>query len=397
VFEAFAELDYRRFWFTQFVSNLGSWMQVVAQGWLVYRLTDSPFLLGFVGFANSIPTLFLMLPGGVVADHFDRRRVVSLSQWAQALSALFLAVAIRTNQITVWQIIAATFAVGVAISFSAPAWQAMVVDLLDDRGRLPNAIAMNSLQFNLSRALGPLIAGVTLAAWGSFWCFLFNAVSFLPLIFVLGKLKQRQQPLAATGAILTRLADGLRYVRTQRVVLLLLVVVAAASLFGYAYVALMPMVARSLFGHDDAQGLAVLMGGMGAGALTGSLTLAFRMPPPGAILRSILAGITLLGVGLCAIGWVRAEPLVVAILFLCGAAGVYSVALCNTSIQQRIPDDMRGRVLSMYTFAFFAFVPFGNLLGGIMAERWGYAVAFAVFGVALLLSVGAVAAAIRPE
>jgi MFS family permease len=395
VFEAFAERDYRRFWLTQFISNLGSWMQVVAQGWVVYRLTDSAFLLGFVGFANSIPTLFLMLPGGVVADHFDRRRVVGLSQWVQALSALFLAVAIRTNQISVWQIIAATFAVGVAISFSAPAWQAMVVDLLDDRERLPNAIAMNSLQFNLSRAAGPLLAGVTLAAWGSFWCFFFNALSFLPLIFVLGKLEQRQQPLAATGAILTRLADGLRYVRTQRVVLLLLVVVAAASLFGYAYVALMPMVARSLFGHDDAHGLAVLMGGMGAGALTGSLVLAFRMPPPKAILRSILAGVTLLGVGLCAVGWVRAEPVIVAILFLCGAAGVYSVALCNTSIQQRIPDAMRGRVLSMYTFAFFAFVPFGNLIGGILAERWGYATAFTAFGGALLLSVGAVAAAIH--
>src|ERR1051326_5524108 len=157
VFEAFAERDYRRFWLTQFISNLGSWMQVVAQGWLVYRLTDSAFLLGFVAFASSIPTLFLMLPGGVVADHFDRRRVVSASQWAQALSALFLAISIRTGQIDVWQIIA------------APAWQAMVVDLLDDRERLPNAIAMNSLQFNLSRALGPLIAGVTLAAWGAVW------------------------------------------------------------------------------------------------------------------------------------------------------------------------------------------------------------------------------------
>src|SRR5205085_12097903 len=147
----------------------------------------------FVGFANSIPTLLLGLPGGVVADHFDRRRIVRLSQWAQARSALFLAVAIRTNQITVWQIIATTFAVGVAISFSAPGWQAMVVDLLDEREHLPNAIAMNSLQFNLSRALGPLIAGVTLAAWGSFWCFLFNAISFLPLIFILGRIKKRQQ------------------------------------------------------------------------------------------------------------------------------------------------------------------------------------------------------------
>src|SRR6266576_2084597 len=226
MFEALAERDYRRFWLTQFISNLGSWMQVVAQG---------------------------------------------------------------------WQIIAASFVVGIAISFSAPAWQAMVVDLLDDRDHLPNAIAMNSLQFNLSRALGPLLAGVTLAAWGSFWCFFFNAISFLPLIFVLGRIKKRQQPVAATGAILTRLADGLRYVRTQRVVVLLLVVVAAASLFGYAYVALMPMVARALFGRNDAHGLAVLMGGIGAGALTGSLALASKMPQPATIVRAILGGMAAVG------------------------------------------------------------------------------------------------------
>ena len=136
----------------------------VAQGWLVYHLTDSPFLLGFVGFANSVPTLFLMLPGGVIADRFDRRRVVSASQWAQALSALFLAVAIRTHHITVWHIVAASVVSGVAMSFSAPAYQAMVVDLLDDRSRLSNAVAMNSLQFNLSRVLGPLLAGLTLSA-----------------------------------------------------------------------------------------------------------------------------------------------------------------------------------------------------------------------------------------
>src|SRR5437660_3393398 len=194
MFEAFQERDYRAFWTTQFISNIGSWMQTVAQGWLVYRLTDSPYLLGFVGFASSIPTLFLMLPGGVVADHLDRRRVVSLSQWAQALSALFLAVAIRTGQISVWQIIAASFVVGIAISFSAPAYQAMVVDLLDDRSRLSNAVAMNSLQFSLSRVMGPLLAGLTLSALGSFWCFLFNAVSFLPLIWALGRLTKRQRP-----------------------------------------------------------------------------------------------------------------------------------------------------------------------------------------------------------
>jgi MFS family permease len=386
VFEAFSELDYRRFWLTQFVSNIGSWMQAVAQGWLVYRMTDSPFLLGFVGFANSIPTFFLMLPGGVVADHFDRRRVVSASQWAQALSALFLAVAIRTGQITVWQIIAASFVVGVAISFSAPAWQAMVVDLLDDRRRLPNAVAMNSLQFNLSRVVGPLLAGLTLAAWGSFWCFFFNAISFLPLIFVLRIIRKRQQPPAETGQILARLAEGFRYVRTQRVILLLLAVVAAASLFGFPFISLMPMVARALYGHNDAHGLGVLMGGIGAGALAGSLALAARTPPLTTAMRAIVAALATFGAALGLVAFVRAEALVVGLLFVCGAAMVYSVALCNTALQQLSPDPMRGRVLSMYTFAFFAFLPFGNLIGGLVAEHHGYVATFGSFGGALLIA-----------
>src|SRR5260370_24053875 len=180
-------------------------MQGVAQGWLVYRLTDSPFLLGFVGFANAVPSVLLMLPGGVLADQFDRRRTVRLSQWAQALSAFLLAVSIRTGHISVWQIVAAALVNGTAMSFSAPAYQAMVVDLLDDRTRLSNAVAMNSLQFNLSRAGGPLLAWLTLHAWGSFWCFFVNALSFVPQIFVLGRLQKLQAAPGPLGAKCTPL------------------------------------------------------------------------------------------------------------------------------------------------------------------------------------------------
>ena len=222
MFEAFAERDYRRFWTAQFVSNIGSWMQGLAQGWLVYRLTDSPFLLGFVAFANSAPSLFFMLPAGVLADHLDRLRTFRASQIAQALSALFIAVSVYTHHITVWQIVAASVVSGVAISFSAPAYQAMVVDLLDDRARLSNAVAMNSLQFNLSRALGPLLAGLTLHAWGAFWCFFVNALSFVPQIFVVGRLQKRQVLSEPIGAMSTRLAEGFRHVRGDRVMMLLL-------------------------------------------------------------------------------------------------------------------------------------------------------------------------------
>jgi MFS family permease len=395
MFEAFHEKDYRAFWTTQFISNIGSWMQTVAQGWLVYRLTDSPFLLGFVGFASSIPSFFLMLPGGVVADHFDRRRVVSASQWAQALSALFLAVAIKTGQISVWQIILASVVVGVAISFSAPAWQAMVVDLLDDRSRLPNAVAMNSLQFNLSRVLGPLLAGLTLAAWGSFWCFLFNAISFLPLIFVLGRLTKRHHPSQRTAKLWTLLAEGFAFARSDRVVLLALIIVAAASLFGYPYVTIMPMVARILYGHNDARGLSWLMGGIGAGALVGSAWLSMVALPARRIMPAIYACIAAFGLALSGVAVVRDHAMVIALLAVCGGAMVVGIALCNTSIQQRVPDAMRGRVLSMYTFAFFGFLPFGQLVAGILAEHHGLAPAMLFMAGGTVIAVGVATPMIR--
>jgi MFS family permease len=387
VFEAFQESDYRRFWVSQFFSNIGSWMQTVAQGYLVYKLTDSPFLLGFVGFANAIPSFFLMLLGGVLADHLDRRRVVRISQWAQALSALALAILIRSGHIAVWHIVVAAVVSGIAISFSAPAWQAMVLDLLDDRSRLANAVAMNSLQFQLSRALGPLLAGLTLQAYGSFWCFLFNALSFLPLIWILGRIKRRQQQVASTDALWARLRAGFAYVLTDRVIVLVLCIAAAASAFGYPYLNLMPMVARQLYGHaNDAHGLGYLMTAIGAGAMLGSLSLSVRTPPRRFMLPAIVILLTIFGAALAGVGYLRWTGAVMTMLVLCGAAMVSCLALCNTSIQQRVPDHMRGRVLSMYTFSFYAFLPFGNLGSGVIAEHRGIGLTLAILGGALLLS-----------
>ncbi|HEV8660970.1 MAG TPA: MFS transporter [Thermoanaerobaculia bacterium] len=387
-FEAFQESDYRRFWTTQFVSNVGSWMQTVAQGWLVYRLSDSAFLLGFVGFASSAPAIVLMLPGGVLADQLNRKRVVAISQALQALTALLLALSIYIHRITVWQIVAAAVIVGVAQSFSAPAWQAMVVDLLEDRTHLPNAVAMNSLQFNLSRVVGPLLAGITLSAWGSFWCFFLNALSFLPLIWVLYTMHSRQELVAADEALLKRFADGVRFVRRERIIVLLIGIVAAASLFGFPYLNLMPIVARKLF-TNDAQGMGYLMGGVGAGALLGALVLSIKTFSARQMIAGVFICLTSFGVALAAVGTMRGTYIVVALLVICGYTMVTTLALCNTSIQQRIPDAMRGRVLSMYTFAFYAFVPFGNLAAGLLAEHRGISTTLFSLGAGLVVSAAA--------
>ena len=385
-FEAFRERDYRLFWTTQFISNIGSWMQGIARGWLVYHLTDSPFLLGFVGFSSSIPQFFLMLPGGVVADRFDRRRVVSASQWVQSVAALFLAVMIYLHRITVWQIIAVSIVTGIAMSFSGPAYQAMVIDLLDDRARLSNAIAMNSLQFNLSRVVGPLLAGVALSLYGPHWCFFFDALSFLPLIWVLRIIKPRQlRHPGSEAAMLSHIHEAFRYVVRDRLVLVLLIIVAAASLFGYPYLSLLPMVARALF-VNDAKGLGLLMGGIGAGALTGSLILSVRTPKPRHMTSVILITLTTFGIGLGGLAFTRVQAPIFGLLVIAGASMVICTALCNTSIQQRTPDAMRGRVLSMYTFAFSGFLPFGNLFGGLLAEHRGFQPTMAMLGGGLILT-----------
>jgi len=392
MFEAFSERDYRRFWTTQFISNIGSWMQTVAQGWLVYRLTDSAFLLGFVGFASSIPAVALMLPGGVIADQLDRKKVVAISQIVQALTALSLAIGIRASTITVWHIIAAAVVVGVAQSFSAPAFQAMIVDLLETRAHLPNAIAMNSLQFNTSRAIGPLIAGVTLSAWGSYWCFVINALSFLPLVWVLFRTHNRQLPLAGSAAMFERLSEGWRFVRADRLVLLFLALAAAASLFGYPFMTLMPVVARAMF-TDEAAGLGYLMSATGAGALAGALVLSVRTPSARRAMPLIVGSLLVFGFALGLVGVFRRPGLVLPLLFLCGVSTVVAMAMCNTSIQRRVPDALRGRVLSMYTFAFFAFIPFGNLAAGLITERRGIRQALVMLGAGLVASAlaGAVA------
>jgi predicted MFS family arabinose efflux permease len=227
---------------------------------------------------------------------------------------------------------------------------------------------------------------VALTAWGSFWCFFVNALSFLPLIFILGRITKRQQSHDRPSAILAWLREGFAYVRGDRLVLMLLTAAAAGSLFGYPYINLMPVLARKLF-ENDAAGNGYLMGANGAGALLAALALSMVTPPYAKMLRIIVAAMLVYGASLALIGLGGGGAAVVmALLVLCGAGMVGSLALCNTMIQQRIPDAMRGRVMSMYTFSFFAFIPFGNLMAGAVAEQQGIRFALTLLGVALVIT-----------
>lgn len=386
MFSALTERNYRRFWTAQFISNVGTWMQTVAQGWLVLRLTDSAFMLGLVGFANSVPTLFLMLPGGVLADRVDRRRLLRIAQTGQAACAFFLAVSVYLGTVSVWQIIGIAVLMGVTTAFSSPTYQAFVLDLLSDRSKLSNAIAMNSLQFNLSRALGPSIAGILLTYAGVFWCFFANALSFVPLIAVLGTLPRGAGIRAGEGSMLEHLMEGFRFVRADRLVSTILFIVAASSFFGYPYITMMPLVASNLFG-PAASGLGFLMACLGVGALCGSLLIAaFATAAAGRRFRVIVAAHVVFGLAIVSVALSSIVSVTAVALFVGGLSMVVGVASCNTALQEMIPDAMRGRVLSMYTFSFFGVVPFGNLIGGALAERWGILPTYLGMGCGLLLS-----------
>lgn len=384
MFSALAERDYRRFWLAQFVSNIGGWMQTVAQGWLVLKLTDSAFLLGLVGFANSIPILLLMLPGGVIADHVDRRRLLRIMQSTQSAIALLLALSIYFNTVTVGQVIAAAALNGVAIAFSSPTFQALVLDLLSDRSKLANAIAMNSLQFNLSRVSGPLLAGLLLTYAGAFACFLANAFSFLPIIFTLGFIGKSSPAARESVGIGRRLVEGVSFAWRSRPIRWLLFIVASSSFFGFPYITLMPVLASVSFGRTPA-GLAILMASLGAGALIGSFFLAFWSVRQER-LTLILASLAIFGIALIAAAHLR-EPLALGgALVLAGFTMVSCVASVNTQLQLLIPDVLRARVLSIYTLSFFGVVPFGNLLSGWITERRGIETSFTLMGSGLLAS-----------
>ncbi len=385
MFPALQQPAYRRFWIAQFVSNTGTWMQTIAQGWLVLNLTDSAFLLGFVGFANSVPILLLMLPGGVIADRVDRRKLLRITQSTQAACALLLALSIYFDRITVWQIVVIATILGTSTAFSSPAYQAYVLDLLRRRELLANAIAMNSVQFNLSRIIGPVVAGIVLARFGTLYCFLLNSFSFLPLIAVLSI--QHEAPVIPPPrreSMLRGLLDGFAFVASRKLIVLLLLTVAAVSLTGYPFLTLMPLFARRLFG-PAAFHIAWLMASVGVGALLGSFYLAARSETRERPFSLIVLTIAGFGTALLLSVSSGATLVVYASMLMAGFAMVTCVATVNTTLQHSIPDEMRGRVLSMYTFAFFGVAPFGNLFAGITAEKYGVRVTFAAMGLLLLL------------
>ncbi len=360
--------NFRLFVSGQLVSLIGTWMQMIAESWLVYRLTGSAVLLGWVGFSNQIPVFLLAPIGGTVADHFDRRRVIMATQSAFMVLALLLATLTFTGVIRVWHIMVIAASLGVVNAFDIPARQSFVLDMVG-REDLPNAIALNSSMFNGARIVGPAVAGMLVAAVGEAWCFFLNGVSYIAVLSGLYLIKVTHRRRTASGSAISRIAEGFVFVHRTRPIRYLLGLLGIISLVGMPYTVLMPVFADSVL-HGGASLLGVLMASTGVGALAGALVLAGKQGFRG-LGRLIAVSAVGFGVSLVLFAWSRHVALSIAVLFPVGFFMMLEMASSNTLIQAMSPDEIRGRVMAVYSMMFMGMAPFGALLAGWFASIIG--------------------------
>ena len=368
-FAALSYYNYRLWFIGQLVSLVGSWMQTTAQGFLVYQLTGSPAYLGIVAFAAGVPSWIFMLYGGVVADRLPRRTLLVITQSAMMLLAFALAVLTFTGLVQPWQIVVLAFGVGVANAFDAPARQSFVLEMVD-REHLSNAIALNSMMFQMSTVAGPAIAGLVYALVGPAWCFMVNGISYLAVIAALLLMKIEPQPVKPrVKSTLEDLREGLQYVFRHGQIRTLVAIAAFVSLFGLAFVTLMPAWAVDVL-SGDATTNGLMQSARGVGALIGAFMIAslgnFRSKG-----KLLTIGTFAFPVTLIAFAFVRWIPLSLLTLVVAGWGFMVLFNMLNTLLQSLVSDDLRGRVMSIYTLTFFGGMPIGALWAGAVAEQYG--------------------------
>jgi len=370
VLRALRHRNYRLFFTGQTVSLIGTWMTQVATSWLVYRLTGSAWLLGIVGFASRIPTFVLGPFAGVWVDRWDRHRTLVVTQILSMLQSFALAGLALARIITVREIIWLGLAQGLINAFDMPARQAFVIQMVEDRADLGNAIALNSSMVNVARLLGPSIAGVIIATVGEGYCFLIDGFSYLAVLASLlamsvAAFEQRN----SDKAIWQELEEGWNYVTTFVPIRSILLLLALISLVGMQYTVLMPIFAAQVL-HGGAHTLGFLMGASGVGAVAGAMLLANRKTVLG-LGRVVPVASTIFGMGLIALGLSRFLWLSLAVMLFVGGAMMTQMAASNTILQTIVDDDKRGRVMSFYSMAFLGMAPFGSLLAGALAHKIG--------------------------
>jgi len=389
---AFTYRDFRVQWIGACTSSIGTWMQIAAQNWLVVSLTHSTFFLGLDAFLQQLPIILFSLIGGVFADRYDRRRTLIASQLVQMSTSGTLALLMFLHVVQIWHILVLSFVTGCGQSFGGPAYQSLIPSLVDKKD-LPNAVALNSIQFNVARVLGPLAFGVTLAAFGKWGysepqamnaCFLLNSLSFLVVINTLMMLHVKHIPPATSGRMGDELRTGLSYVRHHGSLAALIVLAAATTFLGFAVLTFLPIFAEKIF-HEGAETYSHLLAFSGAGSILGALIVAWlgKFPKMGwtALLVQAAYGVLIIAFAVSRVLW-TSEIL----LFLTGAALMVVFSTVTSLVQLIAPNEMRGRVMSIYMIAFRGGMPLGSLVSGYLATYLGAPLVIGING-ALLVGV----------
>jgi MFS family permease len=376
--------NYRLYFGGQGISLIGTWVQRIAQSWLVYRLTDSVFLLGLVGFSTQIPT-FLMAPlAGVIVDRRNRYHILIITQILATVQAVILAVLVLTNVVQVWHIIVLGIVLGLINAFDMPSRQSLLVEMIERREDLSNAIALNSTMVNGARLIGPTIAGVMIGAFGEGVCFMLNAASFFAVILALLAMQFKAGAQTRRSAkVLADFKDGLKYAFGFPPIRAILLLLALVSLMGMPYAILMPVFARDIL-HGGPHTLGFLMGAAGTGALVGALYLASRKTVVG--LESVIGrAAATFGAGLILFSLSRLQWLSMILLFFVGMGMMLQMAASNTLLQTIVDDDKRGRVMSFYAMSFFGMAPVGSFLAGSLGSKIGTATTVLIGGICCII------------
>ncbi|PYO22479.1 MAG: MFS transporter [Candidatus Rokuibacteriota bacterium] len=380
--------DFRRFYAAQLLALVGGWMQTVAQAWLVLQLTDSPFKLGLISTLQFSPILMFSLVAGAVADRLPKRGLLVTTQTTLACQALLLGALVSTGRVQYGHVAVLGLVLGFANAVDQPARQSFVMDMVG-KGDVANAVALNSAAFNAARIVGPAVAGVLIGRVGVGPVFFINSVGFVGVILTLLRLEARGLPARERRAtMLEEIVEGLRYARRTPRLLLALGLVLSVSLFVFNFTVYVPLLARTVLGLG-AEGFGFLMASLGVGAVAGALTVGgfgSREPELGRMfLSAAVAFAALLGLGLSRHAW-TAAPL----LFVTGYFGIMLMATCNTSMQLRAPDALRGRVMSLYTWVTGGVFPIGAFLVGSISQAWGVSAAFLWNGTLGLVTLGGI-------
>jgi MFS family permease len=379
---AFAYRDFRVLWFGAFTSSVGTWMQAVAQSWLVLTLTGSALFLGLDAFLGQLPIMLFTLIGGVVADRRDRRLLLLISQCVQMASAFTLAGLVFANVIRIWHILCLSFISGCAQAFGGPAYQSLVPSLVEKKD-LTNAIALNSIQFNLAGVVGPMLAGIALATVGTVACFTLNGLSFLAVIVALLSLHVTHTAPATSQPMLRELRGGLSYVWNERTLFALTVLAFATTFLGTSLRTLLPLFAQNVF-HGGVRRYSQMMVFVGAGAVVGALFVAglgrARRMGRTALIVQVVYGVLIVGFAASRTIWLSDT-----LLFLAGSALMIVFSSVTSLVQLIVPNQMRGRVMSIYMLAFRGGMPLGALASGYVATLTSAPVALAVNGTLLAM------------